>query len=807
MHFIKIPLLLKELLILIFCKNMKIALLTGGPSLERGISLNSARSVLDHLGDKNIEIIPIYFDRRKRAYKISRAELYSNNPSDFDFKLAERTSPLSIKTLVRLLKSADIAFPAMHGPFGEDGEIQRFLEKNRIPFVGSGSKSCKLAFNKFKAGQLLAEEGFTSIPRALLKIYSKSNSKIIHDFFQKNGVQKVIIKPATGGSSIGVFSANSPREALQKVKIIFSKRLDTQAVIEPFLEGKEFTVIVLENKLGLPAAIMPTEIEMAYHEGRIFDFRKKYLPTNQVRYHCPARFSHETIERIQAEAKQIFSLFGMRDFARFDGWLLPDGKIVFVDLNPISGMEQNSFLFQQGSRIGLSHKDLLLYILRSSCVRQNIFFPPNSSLSNKVSRKTVPVVFGGNTSERQVSLMSGTNVWLKLLKSERYEPRPYLLDFQKNVWELPYALILNHTVEEILSAAECYPDEERKSRSLTARARAELMLAPGETELPVFAPRRFPFAELAKKSRFIFLALHGGDGENGNFQKILSRRKVKFNGSGEKTSRLCINKYALGKTVQKLGIPGLSTARQALFPLKSISQIPAKKTWEELMHKLGSNTVIVKPNDDGCSTGVARLSSAIDLENYLRFLNENKPFIPAGFLSRHKGIIEMPAKKPAHILFEEFIRTDLVKIKGNKLKYYRRTGWLEVTIGVLEELGRLHAFFPSLTVAEGQVLSLEEKFQGGTGVNITPPPSNIAKAAAIEKARRLTETLSQKIGIKGYARIDAFMNVYTGALSIIEINTLPGLTASTVLYHQALAEKPPIFPLELLEKIIKNSGY
>ncbi len=68
---------------------MKIALLTGGPSLERGISLNSARSVLDHLGSEDIEIIPIYFDNKKKAYKISCAQLYSNNPSDFDFKLAE----------------------------------------------------------------------------------------------------------------------------------------------------------------------------------------------------------------------------------------------------------------------------------------------------------------------------------------------------------------------------------------------------------------------------------------------------------------------------------------------------------------------------------------------------------------------------------------------------------------------------------------------------------------------------------------------------------------------------------------------
>ena len=165
---------------------MKIALLTGGPSLERGISLNSARSVLDHLSHDSIEIIPIYFDHKKRAYKISRAELYSNTPSDFDFKLSQTFSPLTEVALIKILKSVDLVFPAMHGPFGEDGEIQKFLEKNKIPFVGSGSEACKVAFDKFKASAMLKEKNFFSLPSCLLKIYSKDNDKIIGDFFKEH---------------------------------------------------------------------------------------------------------------------------------------------------------------------------------------------------------------------------------------------------------------------------------------------------------------------------------------------------------------------------------------------------------------------------------------------------------------------------------------------------------------------------------------------------------------------------------------------------------------------------------------------
>lgn len=785
---------------------MKIALLTGGPSLERGISLNSARSVLDHLGGPNIEIIPIYFDQKKRAYKISCAELYSNNPSDFDFKLAQNSSPLSEQSLVKLLKFTDIVFLSMHGTFGEDGEIQTFLEKYKIPFVGSSSKSCKLAFDKYNANKILKEKGFFTLPSALLKIYSKDNKKIIKEFFKKNKIKRAIVKPAISGSSIGVFSVNTVEEALEKVNIIFSKRMDTRVVLEPFAEGKEFTITILQNKLGIPVPMMPSEIEMAYHEGRIFDFRKKYLPTNQVKYHCPARFKNEIIEKIQNQTKELFNLFEMNDFARFDGWVFPNGEIWFSDFNTVSGMEQNSFLFQQASRVGMSHGDLLNYVVRNSCKRQKINFKESLKQKTK-NRKIVSVIFGGKTSERQVSLMSGTNIWLKLLKSNIYKPKPYLLDFENNVWILPYALILNHTVEEIIFNAKNAKINQKNTNNMVEKIKTELLLSKDEASEPFFIPKKISFNDFIKKSKFVFLGLHGGDGENGNFQKILSEKKVKFNGSDEKTSHLCMNKVTTGEFIRNINIDGINTPPQKVISLKDVKMNEVQKLWERLQLELNSKTIIVKPKDDGCSTGVAHLYKEIDLKNYLEHLIKKENFIKIGVLSNQENIIEMPTNIVKEILFEKFIRTDLIHFKGNKLKYTRKDGYIEITIGILEINKKLYALNPSLTVAEGDVLSVEEKFQGGTGINITPPPLEITKIKTILKTRELAQKLATKIGIRGYARIDAFMNVTTGALIIIEVNTLPALTPSTVLYHQALAESPQIFPLELLERIIKNSGY
>ena len=342
---------------------MKIALLCGGPSLERGISLNSARSVLDHLESAEIEIIPIYFDQQKRPFKISKKQLYSNTPSDFDFKLTNFATPLSEKALIDTLKKADITFPVMHGAFGEDGEIQAFLEKQNIPFVGSGSIACKAVFDKYKANRFLQSKGFFTLPCAVVKIFDEANPKIVKEFFDQNKITRAVVKPASGGSSIGVFSVGSISEALEKVELIFSKRMDTRVVLEPFATGNEFTVIVLQNRFGLPVAVMPTEIETDYTQHQIFDFRKKYLPTRRVTYHCPPRFDNRVVETIQIQAEQIFAATKMADFARFDGWVLPSGDIWFSDLNPISGMEQNSFLFQQAARVGLSHEEVLKYIL------------------------------------------------------------------------------------------------------------------------------------------------------------------------------------------------------------------------------------------------------------------------------------------------------------------------------------------------------------------------------------------------------------------------------------------------------------
>lgn len=788
-------------------RPFKLAVICGGPSQERGISLNSARSVMDHLQSSYLTIVPIYVDYQKQFYLISPAQLYSNTPADFDFKLKQTATKLDREALEDVLKSVDLVFPVIHGSFGEDGELQALLETCQVPFVGPSSNCCKWMFRKHQAAETLRENGFATLPQAILYQHQKDALQEIERFFRHHSLKRAVVKPAVGGSSIGVFSVATPQEAYARVQEIFAKGLDVHALIEPFCEGKEFTVVVFENLQGKPVALMPTEVALSYENHQIFDYRKKYLPTNQAAYHTPPLFSHEIVGHIRMQAEQIFTLFGMRDFVRLDGWVMQNGSLTFTDINPISGLEQNSFFFRQAAAVGMTHRQALEYILRKACSRYGLKFPSRENEGSPLPKLPVYVLFGSCNAERQVSLMSGTNVWLKLLQSGQHAPLPFLYDREGHIWELPYAYTLNHTVEEIYANCQTGREERDSWHPLVKEICSKLDIAVPQDQ----HARKMPlhdFLHLAVDEKaFVFIALHGGEGENGTLQRSLEKYQIPFNGSNSEASALCMDKYLTGHAIENLGDAELQTIpkkclRLADFEGRVASDI--EQQWKALTDELASKRLIVKPRSDGCSAGIVLLRSADDLKLYCRFLFQKAPFIPPFSFASQSGPIEMPTSSEEEFLFEPYIETDSIIIEHNQLQYVSKEGWIELTVGVLENQGAYHALNPSITIAEGAVLSLEEKFQGGTGINLTPPPEEILAPQATVKIKQLVEKAAKALGIQNYARLDVFFNRFTGKLILIEANTLPGLTPSTVIYHQGLAEEPAMPPLALLEKMIAS---
>ncbi|KAM3205135.1 hypothetical protein P3L10_028545 [Capsicum annuum] len=409
-------------------KVLRVGLICGGPSAELCSICSRSYSVG---GDLHVSCY--YIDSNLNAFAISTAQVYSNTPADFDFKL-ERTPCFCV----------DIVFPVIHGRFGEDGGIQELMERSNISFVGTGSTQCQKAFDKYDASLELDRQGSTTVPNFLIQGNEMDESELSKWFEQnlldiKSG--KVVVKPTRAGSSIGVTVAYGVTDSLEKANRIISEGIDDKVLIEVFLEGgSEFTAVVLDVGSGFdcqPVVLLPTEVELQSHgtvdvgeKDAIFNYRRKYLPTRQ-------------------ELHYYVSNLGLRDFARIDGWLLPpstksftsagnkfgrtdSGTVIFTDINLISGMEQTRFLFQQASKVGFSHSNILCTIFQHACLRfpdllsHNIISNPSRRRSKSSSateavlkqHKKVYVIFGGDTSERQVSLISGTNVWLNLKASD-----------------------------------------------------------------------------------------------------------------------------------------------------------------------------------------------------------------------------------------------------------------------------------------------------------------------------------------------------------------------------------------------------
>ncbi|XP_021766135.1 uncharacterized protein LOC110730606 isoform X2 [Chenopodium quinoa] len=658
---------------------LRVGLICGGPSMERGISLNSARSVLDHIQGDDLCVSCYYIDSELNAYAISSAQLYSNTPSDFDFKLESLAQGFRCLSdfVEHLAASVDIVFPVIHGPFGEDGTLQELLEQAKVPFVGTKSNESRKAFDKYEASLELSRQGFLTVPSFLVQ-GNESDETDLQKWFETNqldiGTGKVVVKPARGGSSIGVTVAYGVADSFTKACRIITDKVDDKALVETFLEGgKEFTAIVLDVGIGSdrsPVVLLPTEVELQFkgdanlrEKDAIFNYRRKYLPTQQVAYHTPPRFPLDAIEMIREGASLLFQRLGLCDFARIDGWYLPpsflklssgskfgrseSGFVLFTDINLISGMEQTSFLFQQASKVGFSHSKILRSILQRACSRypnlasytieSNLLLErqKHSQIKESMSeRKRVFVLFGGDTSERQVSLMSGTNVWLNLQAFDDLEVTPYFLAptspfhlqrekdddlSSRSVWFLPYSLVLRHTTEEVLAA--CIEAMDRDRAALTSRLRKEVMegLMIGlkkhswftgfdiSDEVPVMYSL-LDWVRLAKNVQAtVFIAVHGGIGEDGTLQSLLEVETIPYTGPGVMASKICMDKVATSLALKHLAECGVLTIDKEVRRKQDLLQLPVDDIWQELTMKLKCETLCVKPVRDGCSTGVARL--------------------------------------------------------------------------------------------------------------------------------------------------------------------------------------------------------
>ncbi len=288
----------------------RVAVLMGGPSAEREISLRSGRAVWLGLRQAGYDAVAV--DVRRRTLEL---------PPDID-----------------------AVFIALHGEFGEDGQVQSLLEARGLPYTGAGPEASRLAFDKVRAKQVLADRDIPTPPCNVLQRGGRRTLPL-----------PVFVKPVQQGSSLGCHKVCE--ESDWPAAIEDALRYTEQALVERFIEGRELTVGIVDC-----AALPILEI---YAPDTIYDYRAKYTP-GLTRYEVPARVDEPIARRCQEISLAAFRALGARGMGRVDLRLAPDGTPFVLELNTIPGFTETSLLPKAAAAAGYSFPALCDRIMQTA---------------------------------------------------------------------------------------------------------------------------------------------------------------------------------------------------------------------------------------------------------------------------------------------------------------------------------------------------------------------------------------------------------------------------------------------------------
>lgn len=727
-------------------------------------------------------ILPSSIGINKAIQKQLMHEAGFNSPPFFSLHRAEWTRPEVQKTILRKVRD-EIGFPCVIKAANQGSSIGVTIlqDDHEAALAGAIEKA-------FFIETLHASDWNTW--------NDDTRQRFVRDLCDiREGTGLPLLLTSTGFESI----LYHPEELYRRLSTLFqqgapSVRMqsldgDSEVVIEGFIEGKEFSCIVIRNENGIPVALPPTEIRKG---KELFDYRSKYLP-GLSRKITPIELPDDLIRAIRKECERLYVSLHFNVYARIDGFITKEGRIFLNDPNTTSGMMPSSFFFHQAAEIGLNPSQFLTFIIRTSLseritdMKEFIRLPGllkgldagiSALQSTAVKKMKVAVVMGGYSSERHISVESGRNIYEKLSSSDKYDPVPVFLTGSTEehiLYQLPVNLLLKDNADDIREKAEHF-DRHR----VVGEIMQECSSITGKytSSNNVLEPVRLTYASLAEEADAVFIALHGRPGEDGEVQRQLERVGLPYNGSGIASSRTTINKYETNEILQR---HGLSVARHALAGHDDWKKDPTG--FFDGICRSFAFPFIAKPVDDGCSSAVKKIRNREELEAFAEMIFRSAESLlpgPAQVLQL-KAKEEFPRK--SEFLLEELVtRQDAVH-------------FLEITGGLLTHLDeqghrRYEVFEASEALSGGDVLSLEEKFLAGEGQNITPAryASDAGERQRIsECVKRELQRAAELLDVEGYARIDAFVRVFAdGKVEVvfIEVNSLPGMTPATCIFHQ-----------------------
>lgn len=349
--------------------KVRVGIIFGGKSAEHEVSLQSAKNIYDALDKAKFEPVLVGISKNGE-WRVADGANFLLNASDPKLialnqsgaavapvpqhggELISVGSPVAAGTI-------DVAFPILHGPFGEDGTVQGLLKLANVPFVGAGVLGSAVGMDKDVMKRLLRD---ADIPIAKFTVLHRGESVPPYEVLSKELSTTMFVKPANLGSSVGVSKVTSA-DQLQPA-IDQALMFDTKALIEEGIDGRELECAVLGNenpKASVVGEITPT------HD--LYSYEAKYIDPDGAGLNIPAKVDAAVSERVRALAIKTFQVLGCEGLARVDCFLKKDGTVLVNEINTMPGFTKISMYPKLWEASGISYTDLITQLIELAIAR------------------------------------------------------------------------------------------------------------------------------------------------------------------------------------------------------------------------------------------------------------------------------------------------------------------------------------------------------------------------------------------------------------------------------------------------------
>ncbi|MEK7515774.1 MAG: D-alanine--D-alanine ligase [Patescibacteria group bacterium] len=316
-----------------------VGVLRGGPSREHEVSLRSGAAMLAALPEERYVARDIYIDRNGVWH--------------------DRGRPIAPD---RVLRQVDVVLLGLHGEYGEDGEVQRLLERFGVPYAGADSFGSYLAMHKMMSKARAKEAGLLTPESRYIEKREDADGEataVIRTFHQP-----VVIKPVGWGSSVGVSIVGGYAPVLSAIEKLFSDGAPS-VIVEEYIRGQEATVGVVEGLRGESLYALPT-LEIIPPKGDFYSLESKY--SGATKLVCPGNFSRVVREELQRIAKVIHRALGLRHYSRSDFIVAPKG-VYYLETNTLPGLTNESDLPAALKSVGISLQEFFSHLVNLALSR------------------------------------------------------------------------------------------------------------------------------------------------------------------------------------------------------------------------------------------------------------------------------------------------------------------------------------------------------------------------------------------------------------------------------------------------------